>query len=636
MKHVPRRIFGLTALYLCIILGIFALQFTSGGSFSYTLGKLRVSGTGVQGGDGSIVPVLPLHVSANGVDFFLDDQNPLVVWTPAGKQHSLEATAIKRDDDSFTVFFADSVSLSFASETRGDVDIISVSASLTQKYQKAALPYKIIRSAKLEKNDSQILVASGQHRYYFPGFPIDAIDRAEIRRLNLTRASPVALYKTWIPVRGLVIEELAGIPSASEAAYRKALERFAAGSLSSFRDSITAGKLTEPLVASYIAEMGRTGMYAAGLESVPESYRSGRARTWQTNTFFNNLEKTTAGMLIKEREDRSLLSRKISEGDLGCFEFPSLVPYLVDRGSSVLLTDLSRLAVALDVSRLTPRQAAGILEVSMDYSVYASSAENPFSPLVDACERILKDALVRVDDQLYVSRDGTEIDTLLSIQTANILIRYGASFSSRSAWASVGRLLATSLLAFGGDRAVLPAKFALVAGEGNGEKSGIVAKAEQLLDPAEVYPAVMSGNSWYPHALSLSSSLGPGVWAWTSAQSVKAETRIDGSISFTVRFPQGDTHYMVVRGVKPFNRIQIYGMDFRTDPRFESYNSSGYRYNEETSTLYLKMRHKAEIEEVVIWPGAVLKEAPVESASPENPSPVPIPEVEALPAAPAQ
>ena len=44
-------------------------------------------------------------------------------------------------------------------------------------------------------------------------------------------------------------------------------------------------------------------------------------------------------------------------------------------------------------------------------------------------------------------------------------------------------------------------------------------------------------------------------------------------------------------------------MDFHPDPSFESYNSSGYRYNEDTGTLYLKMRHKAEYEDVTLYFG---------------------------------
>jgi len=119
-----------------------------------------------------------------------------------------------------------------------------------------------------------------------------------------------------------------------------------------------------------------------------------------------------------------------------------------------------------------------------------------------------------------------------------------------------------------------------------------------------VYPALVAGNSWYPHALSLAEQAGPGVWAWTSAESVKITRQSENVMKITTRFPQGETHYMVLRGIKPFYRISIYGLDFRTDPRFESYNSSGYVYNEQTGTLYLKMRHKAEYEDVIIYSGA--------------------------------
>ena len=37
-------------------------------------------------------------------------------------------------------------------------------------------------------------------------------------------------------------------------------------------------------------------------------------------------------------------------------------------------------------------------------------------------------------------------------------------------------------------------------------------------------------------------------------------------------------------------------MAFRTDPRFETYNSSGYVYKKSTNTLLLKSRHKAAFE----------------------------------------
>ena len=55
----------------------------------------------------------------------------------------------------------------------------------------------------------------------------------------------------------------------------------------------------------------------------------------------------------------------------------------------------------------------------------------------------------------------------------------------------------------------------------------------------------------------------------------------------------------------------MYGIPFRSDARFEMYNSSGYAYNAGSKTLYLKMRHKSEYETIRLSLGS----APQESAS---------------------
>ena len=73
---------------------------------------------------------------------------------------------------------------------------------------------------------------------------------------------------------------------------------------------------------------------------------------------------------------------------------------------------------------------------------------------------------------------------------------------------------------------------------------------------------------------------------------------------------------MIIRGIRPFYRIQVYGIDFRSDPRFEIYNSSGYVYDERTRTLLLKIKHKKDDEDIVLFLG-------------RPPEPVPVPVVPA-------
>lgn len=603
MKYVSRRILLLTALYVCIIFGIFALQFTNGNAFSLSIGSLMVSGTMVTDDSGPSRPDLPLHIGSNGLDFFLDAQNSLMAYTSEKTAVALKVTAVSHDLSRLTLLFTEGVSVSFSSEKRGDADIITVRSTMPEKYLKVAFPYKIARSSRIEKKDSLTLVNTGKKLFAFSGASVEPVSGNAVRALSMLRVSPVVYYQTYLPAKGLSIEELAALPAASGAAYTRSVEQFASNALITFKEAVVAGSFSEPLVAAYISEMGRIGMYRAAIESIPDSYRNGPGRTWQTDTFLDNLEKTYAGLMSKEREDRTELSRKLTENNPACFEFPSLVPYLVDRGSTVSLKDIARIASTVDMAAITPLQASGILESMMDFSVYEPAEENPLLPLSESCERKLKASLVRINDELYISGDAKTVNALETLQIATVLIRYGTTGDGKDAWASVGHLLVNSMISFAGEKASLPAQFVFAGADGSAEKTGVVAQPEQILNAARLYPAVVTGNSWYPHALSLSAQAGPGVWAWTSAQSVKIVKTGDGVMTITARFPQGETHYMVLRGIKPFSRILIYGLDFRTDPRFESYNSSGYVYNEQTGTLYLKMRHKNEYEDVVIYPG---------------------------------
>ncbi len=600
MRHVARRMLTLSALYICIIFGIFFVQFTNGRAFSLSLGPMLVSGSSSVGEDGAEVPGLPLHVGANGLDLFFDQQNRLLAWTGDKNSVSLDVTGFGRRDSGFEVRFTGGVSVYFQADRRGDTDVFAVSAVIPQKYIRVTIPYRISRSARLEKKDSLVLVSAGKSKYSFSQAQVFLPSGTQ--RLAVNRAAPVVYYQTWRPAKGLVIEDLAGLPGASATVLQGAREKFAANALASFRGAVNAGAFDEELAVAYAAEMGRVGMYRAALDAIPSAFASSASRTWKSSSFFNHLEKTWAPFTADERSERSRLSRLLGERDPLFFEFPSILPYLVDRGSTVLFEDLAKFTAALDMTRVTPLQAAGILEAAMDAPLVAPSLSEPFSALAESCERKLKASLWRVQDSLYLSGDGASVDTAETFRVAAVLSRYGREVPGKKAWESAGNLLAATLLDFAGARAELPARFA-VTGTAE-EKTGVVAKTERMLMAKEVYPLVMASNTWLPHAVSFAKAGEGGLWAWTSAQSVSVSRPEPKTLRFVTRFPVGETHYMVIRGVKPFSRIQIYGMDFRTDPRFESYNSSGYRYSEETETLYLKMRHKSEYEEVTLYLGA--------------------------------
>ena len=69
---------------------------------------------------------------------------------------------------------------------------------------------------------------------------------------------------------------------------------------------------------------------------------------------------------------------------------------------------------------------------------------------------------------------------------------------------------------------------------------------------------------------------------------------------FSIEGIKDASEYFVMRNVSRLRSIIIYGLEYRSDRRFETYNSSGYVYNENTGTLYVKLKHKQDVEEIIL------------------------------------
>jgi hypothetical protein len=133
----------LSVLYVCIILGIFALQFTGGRAFSLAVGPFMVSSSSIEDPSGVSRPVAPIHVGAFGLDFFMDGQHPLVARRQGGEAVDLELTGVADANGRLVLSFSRDVSLSFDYEKRGDIDVVSVTARLPESLSRVDVPYRL-------------------------------------------------------------------------------------------------------------------------------------------------------------------------------------------------------------------------------------------------------------------------------------------------------------------------------------------------------------------------------------------------------------------------------------------------------------------------------------------------------------
>ena len=114
---------------------------------------------------------------------------------------------------------------------------------------------------------------------------------------------------------------------------------------------------------------------------------------------------------------------------------------------------------------------------------------------------------------------------------------------------------------------------------------------------ANIYPIMVKSNYFYPHTEILGWYGNTCVWAWTCAKSIFYTQEPANTANIFIDFPLSLTHYIMLNGIPNFHgKIEIQSQMFRTDPRFETYNSSGYVYQNSSRSLFIKSRHKSKME----------------------------------------
>ena len=428
----------------------------------------------------------------------------------------------------------------------------------------------------------------------------------------LAKAQPFASYKTYLPLEELDITTIPSMVQASAESYTAALNTFSSAVIHAGTQALSSKQITEKTLTAYIAEMGQRGKFAGAMEAAPVQTLARNLRTYLSNPFYDNVQGTHVGLAADDAKKRELYAALIADNSLEIFEQDCLIPFLTDRGTKRSIEGLFRLIEKMDAAQLNARQAAGVLEVWLDCTHYYLERKALFEDLLPACEKKITDALLLIDEGLFLSNDGTYIDSAVALTSARILMRYGIEQSQ--VWQSVARMLITSLLRYSGESAVLPIGFTIT-----GSKSTqlvITADDSGMLDAGILYPLLMPDNSWYPHVQSLALQAEAGIWAWTCAQNIEVLENTSKTLVLRIRFPEGQSHYLTLHGIRPFYRIEMYGIPFRSDVRFEMYNSSGYTYNAGSKILYLKMRHKSEYETIRLLLGSAPQSTPPAQLTP--------------------
>lgn len=285
------------------------------------------------------------------------------------------------------------------------------------------------------------------------------------------------------------------------------------------------------------------------------------------------------------------ITNLIKQSDFSLFHTPDLIRFILNHAPFSLVEEVIRLADSIDLGTESITVLLGLLETYLEALRWFEHSVTALSRVSDIIDRRLLPAIRRSDQGLFlVSQQepkGT-VDLLESIEAGRLLIRAG-EIVVKPAYNSIGRNLILSALQLSDSEGFLPSRCEY--------QSNRIIPGSFSLAPEKVY-MLITDQRYTPEEYPLYRYLYPGIWIWTASRVV--QIKIDQNrYRFFFSFPVGEAHYLIIQGVRPFKSLIIHKIIWKQDPQYFRY-TDGWYYDESSQTLFVKLTHRIEEEEILI------------------------------------
>lgn len=596
IKHSVQKAFFLLFIYAAIILGICFIQFRSGHIINRNVGTMRLSLKENIDQNQQTWLDNSFQLIYKGLIFESDEANPITETFADGSTQPAELLSYKTEDDAIELTFKSGAILK-ATERLAPAEDGSTGGTAETAFELSARWQPL--SAANEENDGtgeddsaniqpvnaisvplrfangyetaadekteSLLVSSKTETYAISAMP------QENAIILSTNQMPVH-YALYQPVEETTYQILASAALAQADAYADTMRQFRAGFVAS--NQTINSNTSEKAVASFIAESASQGNFSNAKKTALATVSENR-KTYFTTPYFGNLAVTNKSLVSHTSNLHFKAKESLSAKNLGAFDIDNLLFTLIYQNDINLAYSLFEFVANTENLNPTILQYANIINTYCDAVKYETELANV---LKDKMETIFENILAILSFEDPVLRFSAEAPAASQSGICRLgvaFMRYGTLFE-RPELTGTGRLLITSSL-----------------------KTSPISES---LVFADLYPVLIQ-NEYYPHFEVLSRNPS-NITVWTCSPEVQLNSPTSGVLELSMKFPVGDSHYMIVTGLRAFNSIEMYGLKYRSDKQFERYDSPGYIYDFDSQTLLLKMRHKNEIEKVVLTYGS--------------------------------
>jgi hypothetical protein len=587
-------------LYMALFFALASAQFMRQAQFTRRVGNFSVSGLSREAAEGEQRPGAgeyfidgSARVTYGGLDFVLSNgEKQLLIVDSEGNHMPLSAGALSVSSDTAHFMLSDGAELVFYTQKSPNNDGLIISGVLPEKAASLRIPFELAPTSRAVDRDGRWTLLSGDVNYRFDR------DTLEGAYLVLSRENPMVFYSAVAEAQSQIFSHVDFIVRGAmeKSVYDEAEKRWLSG-LYAVWEIAVPGTSDETLVTAFLAEAARRGAYTSALQLVPESFRASVNAAYLSSPYLGRLSNALRALSADVRAEAAHFSAQLRETPRILLSGTHVFKYWTLAENKNLIEERGLYARSVDPMTLRFDETAGVVEGWNDWAAYSPNSENPFGKLMPAALELVAAKLKRdaETDLVFAYNDG-RADTLYNFRLGLSLAAYGET-AQDAGWAGIGRSLAISVFALT-ENGELPSYLvdneAPVAGEVPAESDD----AEAGLQATALYP-VLAPSPYHPWAADLS-GVQNGLWMWTAARDVRG-TFQNNILDIAVTFPVGWTHYLLVRGVSPFQKIQLRDVDFRSDPRFEQYSSHGWAYSTSEQTLLVKIVQRTESEHIKIF-----------------------------------
>ena len=630
---VNKAYFLIPLLYLAVIIFLLYMQFSGSNSFDVEVSGITISGEKQSGAPGRDDTITELSIRISGLHFSFGEENPAMVFSQDGLIHALipedfRVTAsgidIRLSKGLFVSFYRiqndnDSLHIAVTADDPESIKYIHlpVSGEQSQLIPTEGAPVISVKSESLG-NFFLMLPESGSFDEQSASIVIyPETEGASELVLERTAGSGIDAFTYWMSGDAELISE-------KELAVKiNSYIADAAGSIIGSRYNPTRGTWT---MGTGVSGFDENALVMAAVENIGKSsYKNTMAQLNKAAASHSRdlsiFSASLFGNIVNEGWDYEKniqakaveLTRKSRNADYSIFTDDDLIAAVLTEESDELIKQISAMIGSAADADISVSDALAMLSFYSEITETYPEITSKFSAIRELIEPIILPAVKVLGGRLYLAGSGETADINQTL-TAGLLLMNSINIGVNENYSTIGRELTHSVMLLADNTGLLPET---VTAQEGGEIF-----TEGVITPETVY-SMLTDNPYYPTADYFYNETGEKISVLNQTERFNIE-KTDFGYRMTFDFPAGQTHSFAVRNIAPFYQMHLLGYRWNPDHRFLTY-SSGWWYDKQHNTLFVKVKHRMKTEEVLIYtdtppapPAAAEPDAATDDTAAEN------------------